>query len=78
MEETLQRFHNRGALRGHAKEILNWCGDSEQMKTEGSDFELMKALPEYHPKGKEKSKDMSGITIHTRPKGESRCSASRC
>merc|ERR1719191_351202 len=68
-----QRFLNMGALRGRVKEILNSRSDGEQLKPDGSDFKLMKALLEYHPKGKDKSKDMTGIKIAKSPQGDSRC-----
>merc|ERR1719242_793118 len=68
-----QRFLNVPALRGRVKEILNSRSDGEQLKPDGSDFKLIKALLEYHPRGAEKSKGLAGIKVGKSSKGESRC-----
>merc|ERR1712190_453032 len=56
-----QKFVNVGALRGRVKEIINSRSDGEELKVDGSDFKLIKALLEHHPKGAEKSQGMVGI-----------------
>merc|ERR1719471_525584 len=68
-----QRFVGVPALRGRVKEILNSRSDDEQLKPDGSDFKLIKALLEYHPRGLEKSKGLVGIKVGKSSKGESRC-----
>merc|ERR1712050_341044 len=47
-------------------------GDGEQLKTDGSDFKLVKALLEFHPTPG-KSKGMIGIKVAKAAKGDSRC-----
>lgn len=68
-----QKFVNVGALRGKVKEIMNSRSDGEQLKPEGTDFKLVKALLEYHPKGAEKTKGMIGIKVAKSQQGDSRC-----
>jgi len=68
-----QKFVNVGALRGKVKEIMNSRSDGEQLKPEGTDFKLIKALLDYHPKGAEKSKGMTGIKVAKSQQGDSRC-----
>merc|ERR1712176_1568141 len=68
-----QKFLNVGALRGRVKEILNSRSDGEHLKAEGSDFKLIKALLEHHPKGEEKSKGMVGIKVAQSTQGDNRC-----
>eukprot|EP00428_Durinskia_dybowskii_P032351 CAMPEP_0170240238 /NCGR_PEP_ID=MMETSP0116_2-20130129/19877_1 /TAXON_ID=400756 /ORGANISM="Durinskia baltica, Strain CSIRO CS-38" /LENGTH=422 /DNA_ID=CAMNT_0010491057 /DNA_START=44 /DNA_END=1308 /DNA_ORIENTATION=+ len=68
-----QRFVNVGALRGKVKEILNSRSDGESLKPDGTDFKLIKALLEYHPKGAAKSQGMVGIKVAKHSQGESRC-----
>merc|ERR1712176_439255 len=68
-----QRFLNVGALRGRVREIINSRGDGEPLKPEGSDFLLIKALLQHHPKGEEKSKGMVGLKVARSKQGENRC-----
>merc|ERR1711972_575093 len=68
-----QKFLNVGALRGRVREILNSRSDGEHLKAEGSDFKLIKALLEHHPKGEEKSKGMVGIKVAQSTQGDNRC-----
>merc|ERR1712151_808169 len=69
-----QRFVNVSALRSRVKEILNSRSDGEALKTEGSDYKLIKALLDFHPKGAEKSKGMVGIKVgKSVDHGDSRC-----
>jgi len=68
-----QRFMNFGALRGRVKEILNSRSDGEQLKPEGADFKLMKALLGFHPKGEEKGKGCVGMKVDKSPQNENRC-----
>jgi len=68
-----QRFVNVPALRGRVKEILNSRSDGEQLKPDGSDFKLIKALLGFHPKGEQKAKDMVGIKVQKSSQGDSRC-----
>jgi len=68
-----QHFANIGALRGKVKEILNSRSDGEQLKADGTDFKLIKALMEFHPKGDEKSAGLTGIKVAKSPYQESRC-----
>jgi len=68
-----QRFMSVGALRGKVKEIMNSRSDGESLKPEGSDFKLIKALLEFHPKGPEKSKDMVGLKVGKSTQGDNRC-----
>jgi len=68
-----QRFINVGALRGRVKEILNSRSDGESLKVDGSDFKLVKALLEFHPKGAQKSIGLKGIKVDKSTQGENRC-----
>jgi hypothetical protein len=68
-----QRFVNVGALRSRVKEILNSRSDGEALKVDGSDFKLIKALLDFHPKRAEKSKGMVGIKVAKSAQGDSRC-----
>merc|ERR1712187_1073575 len=68
-----QKFLNVGALRGRVKEILNSRSDGEHLKTDGSDFKLIKALLEHHPRGAAKSKGMVGIKVAQSQQGENSC-----
>jgi len=68
-----QKFVNVGALRGKVKEILNSRSDGEQLKAEGTDFKLIMALLEFHPKGAEKIKGTKGIKVAKSVQGDSRC-----
>jgi hypothetical protein len=68
-----QKFINVAALRGRIKEIMNSRSDGEQLKTEGTDFKLVKALLGYHPKGDAKSKGLVGIRVGKSTQGDSRC-----
>merc|ERR1719454_1658164 len=68
-----QRYDSIAALRGRVKEILNSRSDGEQLKVDGSDFKLIKALLEHHPKGAEKSQGMVGIKVAQSTQGENRC-----
>jgi len=67
------RFINVSGLRGRVKEIINSRSDGEQLKPDGSDFKLIKALLSFHPKGEAKSKGMVGIKVAKSSQGESRC-----
>jgi len=67
------RFVNVPALRGRVKEILNSRSDGEQLKPDGSDYKLIKALLSFHPKGETKSKGMVGIKVAKSSQGDSRC-----
>jgi hypothetical protein len=68
-----QRFVNVSALRSRVKEILNSRSDGESLKSEGSDFKLIRALLDFHPKGSDKSKGMVGIKVAKSSHGDSRC-----
>merc|ERR1711862_593355 len=53
---------------------LNSRSDGEALKTDGSDFKLIKALLDFHPKGEEKRKGMVGIKVgKSVDHGDSRC-----
>ena len=65
-------FNNVSMLRGRVKEILNSRTDGEQLKSEGSDFKLIKALLEFHP-SPGKSKGLTGIKVAKSQQGDSRC-----
>lgn len=69
----VQKFVNVGALRGKVKEILNSRSDGENLKPEGTDFKLIMALLEFHPKGAEKIKGTKGIKVAKSVQGDSRC-----
>merc|ERR1719145_98308 len=68
-----QKFLSVGALRGRVKEILNSRSDGEHLKPDGSDFKLIKALLEHHPKGAQKSQGMVGIKVAKSTQGDNRC-----
>merc|ERR1712151_346047 len=68
-----QKFVNVGALRGRVKEILNSRGDGEQLSSGGTDFKLIKGLLEFHPKGAEKSKGMTGLKVAQSIQGDNKC-----
>merc|ERR1719160_291727 len=61
------------ALRTRVKEILNSRSDGETLKTDGTDYKLIKSLLEFHPKGAEKSKGMVGIKVAKSSQGDNRC-----
>merc|ERR1712118_441026 len=44
-----------------------------QLKPEGADFKLMKALLGFHPKGEEKGKGCVGMKVDKSPQNENRC-----
>jgi len=67
------RFVNVAALRSRVKEIVNSRSDGEQLKTDGTDYKLIKSLLSFHPKGAEKSKGMVGIKVAKSAQGDSRC-----
>merc|ERR1719401_1908686 len=52
---------------------MNSRSDGEQLKTEGTDFKLVKALLGYHPKGDAKSEGLVGIKVGKSTQGDSRC-----
>jgi len=66
-------FNNVAMLRGRVKEILNARSDGEQLKPDGSDFKLIKALLQFHPTGDAKSKGLVGIKVAKSQQGDSRC-----
>jgi len=68
-----QRFLNIAALKGRVRDILNSRSDGEQLKTDGTDFKLIKAILEYHPRGEEKSVGLTGLKVAKSPHGDSRC-----
>jgi hypothetical protein len=73
-----QKFINVGALRGRVKEIINSRSDGESLKPDGSDYKLVHALLQHHPKGEQKMKDMVGIKVDKSfwtdtKQGENRC-----
>jgi hypothetical protein len=68
-----QRFVNVAALRTRVKEILNSRSDGESLKTEGSDYKLIKALLGFHPKGEEKSKGLVSIKVNKSAFNDNRC-----
>jgi len=55
------------------KEILNSRSDGEALKPDGSDFKLIKAILDFHPKGAEKSKGLTGLKVCTSTQGGNRC-----
>merc|ERR1719160_1334697 len=61
------------ALRTRVKEILNSRSDGETLKTDGTDYKLIKSLLGFHPKGAEKSKGLVGIKVAKSSQGDSRC-----
>merc|ERR1712004_967369 len=68
-----QKFVNVGALRGKVKEILNSRSDGESLKPEGTDYKLVMALLEFHPRGEEKFGGTAGIKVAKSPQGDTRC-----
>jgi len=70
-----QKFLSVGFLRGKVKEIMNSRSDGEQLKPEGSDYKLLKALLAFHPNGQEKLRGMIGMKVDKAQKGDgqSRC-----
>merc|ERR1740121_1153625 len=67
-----QRYDSIAALRGRVKEILNSRSDGEQLKVDGSDFKLIKAMIGFHP-NPEKSKGLVGLKVGKASVGDSRC-----
>merc|ERR1712083_752053 len=67
-----QKFANVAALRGRVKEVLHSRSDGEQLKADGSDYKLIKALLDFHP-NPEKSKGMVGLKVAKAQLGEGRC-----
>merc|ERR1712190_537789 len=55
------------------KEILNSRSDGESLKPEGTDYKLVMALLEFHPRGEEKFGGTVGIKIAKSPQGDTRC-----
>eukprot|EP00811_Abedinium_folium_P032884 NODE_5893_length_1724_cov_8.797746.p1 GENE.NODE_5893_length_1724_cov_8.797746~~NODE_5893_length_1724_cov_8.797746.p1 ORF type:complete len:466 (+),score=160.23 NODE_5893_length_1724_cov_8.797746:26-1399(+) len=68
-----QRFTGVQAVRGRVKEIVNAKKDGEQLKVEGGDFKLIKALLAYHPGGPKKSEGMVGIKVDKSLQADNRC-----
>merc|ERR1719436_464130 len=68
-----QRFVNVAALRGKVREIINSRSDGEALKPEGTDFKLIRALLEYHPRGAEKIKGLAGLKVQRSTQGDNRC-----
>jgi hypothetical protein len=68
-----QKFINVGALRGRVKEIINSRSDGESLKPDGSDYKLVYALLDFHPKGAQKKEGMVGIKVDKSTQGENRC-----
>merc|ERR1719443_2526981 len=52
---------------------MNSRTENELMKTDGTDFKLMRALLEFHPKGPEKSKGVIGLKVAKSTQGDNRC-----
>merc|ERR1711924_231700 len=67
-----QRFINVGALRGRVKRFSTRAA-GESLKVDGSDFKLVKALLEFHPKGAQNSIGLKGIKVDKSTQGENRC-----
>merc|ERR1712039_184911 len=67
-----QRYDSIAALRGRVKEILNSRSDGEQLKVDGSDFKLIKAMIGFHP-NPEKGKGLVGLKVGKASIGDSRC-----
>jgi len=59
-------------LRDHVREIMNSCSEDEQLKP-GSDFQLIKRLLDFHPRGVEKSQGLVGIKVAKSQRGNTRC-----
>merc|ERR1719158_1664864 len=68
-----QRFPNVGAVRGRVKAILSSRSDGELLNTEGSDYKLIHALLQYHPRCAEKTVGLTGIKIDASSQGSNRC-----
>jgi len=68
-----QKFVNVGALRSKVREILNSRSDGEALKPEGTDYKLVMALLEFHPRGKDKFGGTTGIKVAKSAQGDSRC-----
>merc|ERR1712083_109709 len=67
-----QKFANVAALRGRVKEILHSRSDGEQLKTDGSDYKLIRALLDFHPTSG-KAKGMVGLKVAKASIGDNRC-----
>merc|ERR1712039_1005478 len=67
-----QRYDSIAALRGRVKEILNSRSDGEQLKVDGSDFKLIRAMIGFHP-NPDKGKGLVGLKVRKATIGDSRC-----
>jgi len=65
-------FKSLAMLRDHVREIMNSCSEDEQLKP-GSDFQLIKRLLDFHPRGVEKSQGLVGIKVAKSQRGNTRC-----
>jgi len=68
-----QRFPNAGAVRGRIKTILSSRSDGEVLNQEGSDYKLIHAVLQFHPRAADKCKGMTGIKIDQSAQGTNRC-----
>merc|ERR1719171_1180504 len=69
----LQRFLNVAALRGRVREIMNSRTEGEPLKTDGTDFKLIRALLDYHPKAAQKTQGLTGLKVAKSVQGDNRC-----
>jgi len=67
------RFVNVTALRTRMREVLQARSDGEVLKKDGTDFKLVVALLQFHPKGAEKSKGLVDIKVAPSVQGTNRC-----
>merc|ERR1712187_987675 len=68
-----QHFDSCSALRSHVREMLHSSRDGETLETGSSDYKLIEAVLDFHPKGSEKSKGMVGIKMQRSPWGDNKC-----
>lgn len=67
------RFVNVNALRTRMREILQSRSDGEVLKKDSTDFKLVVALLQFHPKGADKSKGLVDIKVAPSSQGTNRC-----
>lgn len=69
-----QKFANVNALRAKVKEILSARTNGQSLRPEAPDYQLVRAVLEFHPKAKEGKLDgMVGLKVDKHTTSDSRC-----
>jgi len=68
-----QKMPNVNTLRGRLKEIVGARKDGTALVQDSPDYNLVKAVLEYHPRALEKMAGLTGLKVDVAEKGDSRC-----